>query len=148
DKAFWSDPAGAYVYAIDANNRPLSTVSVLSAVPMWFGVVDAQHAGRTIDVLARPDHHASWGMRIISDKDPRYDPTGYHFGSVWPLFTGWASVGEDKYHRPDAAYPNLRANALLTFSGALGRVMEVMSGTFHEQLATNSPHQIWSSAMV
>jgi glycogen debranching enzyme len=148
DARFWSDTLNAYAYAVDANNKPLPTVSVLSTVPMWFQVTEEQRASRTIDVLARPDHHADWGMRILSDKDPRYDPTGYHFGSVWPLFTGWASVGQYKSHRADAAYANLRSNALLTFNGALGRVTEVMSGTFHEQLATSSPHQIWSSAMV
>jgi hypothetical protein len=87
-------------------------------------------------------------MRIISDKNPLFDPSGYHFGSVWPLFTGWASVAEYRYHRPYPAYDNLRANALLTLSGSLGHTTEVLSGSFFEQLSTSSPHQIWSAAMV
>jgi glycogen debranching enzyme len=148
DEMFWSPVKNSYIYAVDVKDQPMPTVSVLSTVPMWFEVTDPERSNKTIDILAQPDHHAQWGMRILSDKDPRYDPTGYHFGSIWPLFTGWASVGEYKYHRADAAYANLRANALLTENGPLGRVTEVMSGTFHEQLATSSPHQIWSSAMV
>src|SRR5437879_13368051 len=87
-------------------------------------------------------------MRIISARDPRYSPGGYHFGSVWPLFTGWASVGEYRYHRTLPAYSNLRANALLGADGSLGHVSEVLSGDCHQALCTSSPHQIWSAAMV
>ena len=87
-------------------------------------------------------------MRIISSQDPRYNPGGYHFGSVWPLFTGWASVGEYQYHRSQPAYANLRANALLALDGSLGHVTEVLSGDYYQPLSTSSPHQIWSAAMV
>ena len=101
-----------------------------------------------IETLAGPDHQADWGMRILSSHDPNYDPGGYHFGSVWPLFTGWASIGEYRYHRPLPAYSNLRANALLALDGSLGHVTEVLSGDYYQTLATGSPHQIWSAAMV
>jgi hypothetical protein len=87
-------------------------------------------------------------MRIISSEDPKYNPGGYHFGSVWPLFTGWAAVGEYRYHRALPAYSNLRANALLALNGSLGHVTEVLSGDYFEPLSTSSPHQIWSAAMV
>jgi hypothetical protein len=87
-------------------------------------------------------------MRIISEHDPKYNPGGYHFGSVWPLFTGWASVGEYRYHRALPAYSNLRANALLALDGSLGHVTEVLSGDYYQTLSTASPHQIWSAAMV
>jgi hypothetical protein len=42
----------------------------------------------------------------------------------------------------------LRANSLLALDGSLGRVTEVLSGSYYEGLGTASPHQIWSSAMV
>ena len=87
-------------------------------------------------------------MRIISNRSPLYNGSGYHFGSVWPLFTGWASVGEYRYHQAFPAYANLRANALLALDGSLGHVAEVLSGDYYQPLSTNSPHQIWSAAMV
>jgi hypothetical protein len=87
-------------------------------------------------------------MRIISKHSKVYDGSGYHYGAVWPLFTGWASVGEYRYHRAFPAYENLRANALLGFDGALGHFTEVLSGDYYQSFATSSPHQIWSSAMV
>jgi hypothetical protein len=67
---------------------------------------------------------------------------------VWPLFTGWASVGEYRYHREFPAYTNLRSNALLGLDGALGHFTEVLSGDYYQSFATSSPHQIWSAAMV
>jgi hypothetical protein len=67
---------------------------------------------------------------------------------VWPLFTGWAAVGEYRYHRVFPAYSNLRANALLDVDGALGHFTEVLSGDYFDSFATSSPHQIWSAAMV
>jgi hypothetical protein len=87
-------------------------------------------------------------MRIISGRAPKFSGGGYHYGSVWPLFTGWASVGEYRYHRPQPAYENLRANALLALDGSLGHVTEVLSGDYYQPLSTSSPHQIWSAAMV
>jgi hypothetical protein len=87
-------------------------------------------------------------MRILSSNDPRYDPSGYHYGSVWPLFTGWASVGEYRYHQAIPAYLNLRSNALLTLDGSLGHTTEVLSGDYNQTLSTGTPQQIWSAAMV
>lgn len=148
DKAFWSPENKIYAYALDAHNNRLDTPSVLATVPMWFQQLNGDQARSMIAELAAPDQQADWGMRILSSHDPRYNPGGYHFGTVWPLFTGWASVGEYRYHRPLPAYSNLRANALLALNGSLGHVTEVLSGDYFQTMATGSPQQIWSAAMV
>jgi hypothetical protein len=101
-----------------------------------------------VSQLAGLDHQTDWGMRIISEHSPKFSGGGYHYGSVWPLFTGWAAVGEYRYHRSFPAYANLRANALLALDGSLGHVTEVLSGANYQSLSTSSPHQIWSAAMV
>src|SRR5205814_6393770 len=115
--------------------------------PMWMEVLDEEKADSTISQLADFDHSTDWGMRIISSENPFFDPTGYHFGSVWPLFTGWATVGEYRYHRALPAYANLRANSLLALDGSLGHVTEVLSGDHYQPISTSSPHQIWSAPM-
>jgi len=148
NEAFWNTSEHTLVFALDKDNKQVKVPTVLSTVPMWFDVFDPDKANATIDRIANADHFADWGMRIISDQHPAYGPKGYHFGSVWPLFTGWAAVGEYRNHRPLEAYANLRANSLLALDGPLGRVTEVLSGSYFEQLGTASPHQIWSSAMV
>jgi glycogen debranching enzyme len=148
NEAFWSAEKKFFAYAIDKDSKRMDTASVLTTVPMWFGVLDEKKTEATIDQLAEYDHQTDWGMRIISSNDPHYNPGGYHFGAVWPLFTGWASVGEYRYHRALPAYANLRANALQVLDGSLGHVTEVLSGDYYQQLSTSSPHQIWSAAMV
>ena len=148
DRAFWSAEINSYAFALKQDNQREDEVSVLATVPMWFGLQDAEHANQTITQLAAEDHQSDWGMRIISRQSKIYDGSGYHFGSVWPLFTGWASVGEYRYHREFPAYSNLRANALLGVDGSLGHFTEVLSGDYYQSFSTGSPHQIWSSAMV
>ncbi len=148
NNAFWSQEKNAFAYALDKDDRRLDTTSVLATVPMWFGLFDEAKAEATIDQLATSDHQTDWGMRIISARNPSYNPGGYHNGSVWPLFTGWAATGEYRYHRAFPAYSNLRSNALLMQNGALGHVAEVLSGDYNQQTLGSSPHQIWSAAMV
>lgn len=145
---FWSPEKNLFAYALGPDNKRLDVGSVLATVPMWFDLLDRDKAEAMINQLADYDYAADWGMRIISAKEPRYNPGGYHFGAVWPLFTGWASVAEYRYHRAVPAYSNLRANSLLAFDGSLGHVTEVLSGDYYQQLSTSSPHQIWSAAMV
>jgi glycogen debranching enzyme len=148
DLAFWSPEMKSYAFALDQNNERVNEPSVLSTVPMWFVLLDAAHAEEMIMRLADADHETDWGMRIISSHSRLYDGSGYHFGAVWPLFTGWASVGEYRYHRELPAYSNLRADALMAVDGSLGHFTEVLSGDYYEGFSTSSPHQIWSAAMV
>ena len=148
NRQFWAEEKGFYAFALDRNSERVNIPSVLATVPMWFDLLDADKAEGMINLLSAPEHETDWGMRIISSQNPNYNPGGYHFGSVWPLFTGWASVGEYRYHRALPAYFNLRANALLALNGSLGHTTEVLSGDYYEPLSTASPHQIWSAAMV
>ena len=148
DQAFWSPDKNIYAFGLNKDNQRVDELSVLTTVPMWFGLPDASRADQTITKLAAEEHQSDWGMRIISDRSSIYDGSGYHYGSVWPLFTGWASVGEYRYHRELPAYLNLRSNALLGVDGALGHFTEVLSGDYNQSFATSSPHQIWSAAMV
>jgi GH15 family glucan-1,4-alpha-glucosidase len=148
NETFWLADKQRFAFALGIDGKPVDEASVLATVPMWFGVPDQKNASAMITQLAGADHQTDWGMRIISSRSPKFSGGGYHYGSVWPLFTGWASVGEYRYHRPQPAYANLRANALLALDGSLGHVTEVLSGDYYQPLSTSSPHQIWSAAMV
>lgn len=148
NEAFWIAEKKRFAFALDKDNHLVDEPSVLATVPMWFGLLDETKADAMITQLADLDHQTDWGMRIISEHSPKFSGGGYHYGSVWPLFTGWAAVGEYRYHRAFAAYENLRSNALLAFDGSLGHVTEVLSGDYYQPLSTSSPHQIWSAAMV
>ncbi len=148
NEVFWIAEKKRFAFALDKDNHAVDEASVLATVPMWFGLLDEANADSMITQLADFDHETDWGMRIISNRSPLFSGGGYHYGSVWPLFTGWASVAEYRYHQTFPAYGNLRANALLALDGSLGHVTEVLSGDYYQPLATSSPHQIWSAAMV
>ena len=148
EKVFWLPEKNRYAFALDQDGKPIDEPSVLATVPMWFGLLDEKNASAMIAQLADFDQQTDWGMRIISDRSPKFSGGGYHYGSVWPLFTGWAAVGEYRYHLAQPAYANLRANALLALDGSPGHVTEVLSGDYYQPLSTSSPHQIWSAAMV
>ena len=148
NELFWLPQSHAFALALDTNGKPVDQPSVLATVPMWFGVLDPEESRAMIETLSHEQHASDWGMRIISSKSSLYGPEGYHYGSVWPLFTGWASVGEYRSHAAAPALANLRANAWLALDGAGGNTTEVLSGMTYSPLSTASPHQIWSAAMV
>jgi hypothetical protein len=95
-------------------------------------------------------HHfaTDWGVRSVNDTAAVFDPISYHQGSVWPLFTGWASLAQYHADQPLAGYAALMRNVDLTWAQDPGFVTEVLSGKFFQPLGRSSSHQLWSSAMV
>ena len=122
--------------------------TVLPAVPLWFRTLDDQRAQRQIDRLGSGAIATDWGARLLSADSELYDPLSYHYGSVWPLFTGWSAMAAYRYGRPHVGYQAILANAFLTFDGALGYVTELLSGDFNVAFGRSSHHQVWSEAMV
>jgi glycogen debranching enzyme len=173
ERTYWLDGRGFYAYATKlrqstpsvaepgpdratrqarldelANRTLFDELTVLPAVPMWWRVLDPTRADRTLDHISSNVIATDWGARILSRESRLYSPLSYHYGSVWPLFTGWASMGAYRYGRSHAGYQALMANALLTEQGGLGSVTELLSGEFNAPFGLSSHHQIWSQAMV
>lgn len=122
--------------------------TVLPAVPLWWHTLDDARAQVELDHIGGSALATDWGTRIISNQSQLYDPLSYHYGSVWALFTGWASVGAYSYGRPHVGFQALTANAALTFPDAFGYVTELLSGDFYKSFGRSSHHQVWSEAMV
>jgi len=151
NQSFWMEEKRRFAFAIGQDDKQVDELNVLATVPMWFGSTTdmvAAHMESNLRQLTNFDLQTDWGPRIISNRSAVYSGGGYHYGSVWPLFTGWASVAEYRHHQEFPAYLNLRANALLALDGSPGHVTEVLSGDYYQPLSTASPHQIWSAAMV
>ena len=173
EKTFWLPRRGLYAYAtkrparepVEAEKGPnraarqtrLSELApatlfdedtVMPSVPLWFKTLRDERAQAQIDRLGSHALATDWGARLLSRESSLYDPLSYHHGSVWPLFTGWASLAAYNYGRPHVGRQALMANALLTFQGSLGHVTELLSGDFNAPFGRSSHHQIWSQAMV
>jgi glycogen debranching enzyme len=122
--------------------------TVLPAVPLWWRTLEDARAQSEIDHLGSGAMATDWGERLLSDRSELYDPLSYHYGSVWPLFTGWTAMAAYRYGRPHVGLQALMANTLLRSRGALGYVTELLSGDYDTPFGRSSHHQIWSEAMV
>ena len=135
-------------------NRDLGALAVvrentsLQGVPLWWGLLEDGRAQRAVTAFGGGGVATDWGARLLSKDSPLYDPLSYHNGSVWPLFTGWASMGAYRYGRPHVGAQALYASALLTDQDALGYVTELLSGDYNTAFGRSSHHQVWSEAMV
>ena len=173
EKTYWLDDRGFYAFATnvprkeprEADRGPnrlrrqqrmneldrsqlFDEDTVLPAVPLWFGVLEDGRAQAQIDRLGSGHIATDWGARIVSDESRLYDPLSYHSGSVWPLFTGWASMGAYRYGRATVGLQALMSNVLLREQGALGYTTELLSGDYNASFGRSSHHQVWSEAMV
>ncbi len=122
--------------------------TVLPAVPMMWGWLQDDRAQRQLDHMIGASMSTDWGARILSNQSQLYDPLAYHYGSVWPLFTGWLSLAGYRYGRPLVGWQALAANASLTDFDTLGYITELLSGDYCSAFGRSSHHQIWSEAMV
>jgi Amylo-alpha-1,6-glucosidase len=137
-----------YAFSRNEDGSLDHTASIYPAVAWWDGTLALRHPGPMMSRWASAEFSTDWGTRDISVNTPFYDPISYHQGSVWPLFTGWASIAEYRAGRSVSAYAHLMANLNMTWSQDLGSVTELLSGDFFAPLGRSTAHQMWSSAMV
>ncbi len=94
---FWSEDLGFYALALDGNKRQVATVSSNPGHALWTGIIDDDRAARVIDRLLGNDMFSGWGIRTLSSTNPRYNPLGYHVGSVWPHDNAISALGMKRY---------------------------------------------------
>jgi glycogen debranching enzyme len=136
-------------YAFSWNDgTPDKTSTIFPSVAWWDGDVHLANQDPMVSRWASANFSTDWGTRPVSDLTSFYDPISYHQGSVWPLFTGWASVAEYRTGHPLSGYDHLMQNVDLTWTQDLGNVTELLSGQFFQPLGRSTAHQLWSSAMV
>lgn len=121
--------------------------TVLATVPVYFDMLDYQKAQNVIDDYAENYFSSDWGVRILREDSPIYNPRGYHTGSVWPLFTGWTSLAEFKYGNSLQGFTHLMNNLLVYKNWQLGFIEEVLNGAEYKPSGVCS-HQCWSQTMV
>lgn len=129
-----------------ADGTPASDLTALSAVPILLGVDREASADDMVGALSAADFAAPWGVRMISRGDARYRPRGYHFGAVWPLYTGWVSLAAFARGRADLGWQHLASVARCAFARQRGAFDEVLDGDTGAA-AGICPDQAWSAAM-
>jgi glycogen debranching enzyme len=97
DRDFWIDEEGCYALALESGHRPCRVLSSNAGHALWAGIVDEDKAGRLVHRLMRPDLFNGWGIRTLSYKERRYNPMGYHLGTVWPHDNSLIAAGFRRY---------------------------------------------------
>lgn len=120
--------------------------TAMQAVPLLLGMADPARMQAWLDAVAGDAFTAPWGVRMVPNTDPHYDPKSYHGGAVWPLYTGWVSWAEFTAGRSAAAIRHLRMNTAIAFEREKGAWDEVLHGEEH-RAAGVCPDQAWSTAM-
>ncbi|MFN0207372.1 MAG: MGH1-like glycoside hydrolase domain-containing protein, partial [Planctomycetota bacterium] len=145
---FWSEKLQSYAHALLIDNQLSDERTVWPAVAVMYGLVDGERATKTMEWIDSDLLTTPWGTRILSKDSKYYDPKGYNSGAVWPFVTGLAALADFQIGRADEGYKKVKAVASLTFSEALGRTPEVLSGSRPRSLDTSVPHQLFSSMAV
>ena len=147
DRDFWNDKNGFYSYGMNRDGTFRAEPTILPAVPMYFRATDPFKSGRVLEQYAGNSFSTDWGTRIIRDDSPLFNPRGYHYGSVWPLFTGWTSLAEYAYGNYDQGFSHLMENLDIYKYWGLGFAEEVLNGARYQPSGV-CDHQCWSETMV
>lgn len=112
DSEYWHPEKAFYYDTIrrdgtkDPSIRPNALVLALTG-----SIRDTNKVISILSRLEQTDMTTSWGVRTLSSTDPKYHPSLYHDGAVWPLVTGWAAVAEIKHMRREQALYYLESMA-------------------------------------
>ena len=137
-----------YSFSRNADGTMDSAATIFPAIAWWNGTLALPQAANMMSRWASSEFSTDWGVRDLSPSHATYDPISYHQGSVWPLYTGWASLAEYRAGNSLSGLAHLMQNLNQTFTQDAGAVTELLSGEYFQPFGRSSSRQLWSSAMV
>lgn len=140
------DPDMGFVLGIDESGKKMRFRTIMSSMGSIFDCVPNERISAQIEDLASDDFSTDWGVRIVGKSSGIFNPKGYHEGSVWPLFTGWAALAQFKLGADLDAYNHMLANLYMYKDFSSGYIPEVLNGQTYE-LSGICSHQAWSETM-
>lgn len=145
---FWNPDTKFFNHGLYKDGTYLIEPSVMTAIPVYWGQVKNYEKARSVvEKLASCNFTTDWGTRIVSEKAKFFAPGGYHTGSVWPLFTGWAALGDYAAGNSAQGFSKMMSNLLVYKNWSLGYIEEVLHGTQYKYFGV-CRHQAWSETMV
>jgi glycogen debranching enzyme len=151
NRDFWLEDRGYFAVGLDADKRPIDSMTSNMGHCLWTGIVDEDKARRVAEHLVSPAMFSGWGLRTLSSESGGYNPISYHCGSVWPHDTAIVAAGLARYGFDGAAQKLIFA--LLDAATAQGgRLPELFSGLDRAELTvpvgypTSCSPQAWAAA--
>jgi glycogen debranching enzyme len=151
NRDFWLEDKGWFAVGLDADKRPIDSLTSNIGHCLWTGIVDEDKARVVAAKLVSPSMFSGWGVRTLSTDNGGYNPISYHCGSVWPHDTAIVAAGLARYGF-DGAAQTLILSLLDAAVAQGGRLPELFSGLDRRELSvpvgypTSCSPQAWSAA--
>ena len=149
---FWVEDELAFL--VDGQKRAVRTVVSNSGHCLWMGILDVRRGRAAGRRLMQPDLFTGWGLRVLSDQHPSYDPHSYQRGSVWPHDSVIAAAGLRRYWLTEEAWTILDGllAAVMCFEDT--QMPELFTGLPRSEVAVPIPYrmanvpQAWAAGSV
>ncbi len=150
NRDFWVDDGAYFALALDAGGRRVDALSSNIGHLLWSGIADKAKAKACAAHLMGPRLFSGWGIRTMAEGEGRYNPIGYHVGTVWPFDNSFIAWGLRRYgYKEEAA--RIAAGILDAARFFLGRLPEAFGGyarsetKYPVQYPTSCSPQAWST---
>ncbi len=154
NRDFWLEDEGYVALGLDAEKRPIKSLTSNAGQCLTTGIVNAENLPRLVRRIFQPDLFSGWGLRTLTTDNPSYNPLSYHLGSVWPVENGTILFGLRRFGFDDRALELARALYDLARLWPAGRSPECVGGYARSELQhpgayprANTP-QAWNQSTV
>ena len=97
NRDFWIEDGEYYALALDGDGRQVDALSSNIGHLLWSGIVEESRAAKIAEHLLGPHLFSGWGVRTLAQGQGRYNPLGYHVGTVWPFDNAFIAWGLRRY---------------------------------------------------
>jgi glycogen debranching enzyme len=149
NRDFWVQDGSYFAVALDEGRQVDSLTSNIGHL-LWSGIVDKSKAKAVARHLMSPQLFSGWGVRTLAEGQARYNPIGYHVGTVWPFDNSFIAWGLRRYGFKDEAAA-IAAGILAAAEVFDGRLPEAFGGyarsstRYPVQYPTACSPQAWST---
>ena len=150
NRDFWIEDGGYFALALDPEGRQVDTLASNNGHLLWSGIVDKSKAKTVAGHLLGPRLFSGWGVRTLAEGEGRYNPIGYHVGTVWPFDNSFIAWGLRRYGFKEEA-ARVAAGILDAAEFFEGRLPEAFGGyqrsltKYPVQYPTACSPQAWST---
>jgi glycogen debranching enzyme len=147
---FWVEDGEFFALALDADGSQVDSLTSNNGHLLWSGIVDDEKAEIVVRHLLGERLFSGWGIRTMAVGEGRYNPIGYHVGTVWPFDNSFIAWGLRRYGFKDEA-ATVAAGILEAARFFDGRLPEAFGGyprattKYPVQYPTACSPQAWST---
>jgi glycogen debranching enzyme len=96
---YWMPARRGFALALDKDKRQVDSLTSNMGHLLFSGIVDAEKADDVVRHLMGEDLFSGWGVRTMATTEGRYNPVGYHVGTIWPHDNSMIALGLNRYGR-------------------------------------------------